>query len=39
MVLAGVLEHGTVRTPTDSPDAEAMETLRAAVRHAGLLAR
>ena len=39
MVLAGVLEHGTVRPPTEAPDAGEMETLRAAVAQAGLSAR
>lgn len=39
MVLAGVLEHGTVRPPTEAPDAREMDVLRAAVAQAGLLAR
>ena len=39
MVLAGVLAHGTVRPPTEAPDAREMEVLRAAVAQAGLLAR
>ena len=38
MVLAGVLAHGTVRPPTEAPDAPEMEVLRAAVAQAGLLA-
>ena len=39
MVLAGVLEQGTVRPPTEAPDAREMDVLRAAVAQAGLLAR
>ena len=39
MVLAGVLEQGTVRPPTEAPDAREMDALRAAVAQAGLLAR
>jgi 4-hydroxy-tetrahydrodipicolinate synthase len=39
MVLAGVLEHGTVRPPTEAPDAREMEALRSAVAQAGLLAK
>src|SRR5678815_4146477 len=38
MVLAGVLEQGTVRPPTEAPDATEMEILRAAVQQAGLIA-
>ena len=38
MVLAGVLEQGTVRPPTEAPDATEMEILRAAVQQAGLVA-
>ena len=39
MVLAGVLDQGTVRPPTAAPDAHELEALRAAVAHAGLPAR
>src|SRR5688572_14169419 len=39
MVLAGVLENGTVRPPTEAPDVRQMAALRAAVAQAGLLAR
>jgi len=39
MVLAGVLDQGTVRPPTEAPSAPEMDALRAAVAHAGLLAR
>jgi 4-hydroxy-tetrahydrodipicolinate synthase len=38
MVLAGVLERGTVRPPTEAPNAAEMGVLRAAVAQAGLLA-
>jgi 4-hydroxy-tetrahydrodipicolinate synthase len=39
MVLAGVLEQGFVRPPTEPPNAREMEALRAAVAQAGLAAR
>ena len=39
MVLAGVLDQGTVRPPTEAPGAHEMNALRAAVAQAGLLAR
>jgi len=39
MVLAGVLSQGHVRPPTEPPDARELDALRAAVAHAGLLAR
>lgn len=39
MMLAGVLEHATVRPPTEAPDVRTMDTLRSAVAQAGLLAR
>lgn len=39
MVLAGVLEHGFVRPPTEPPSASEMDALRAAVAQAGLPAR
>ena len=39
MVLAGVLDHGHVRPPTEPPSAREMDALRAAVEQAGLLAR
>jgi 4-hydroxy-tetrahydrodipicolinate synthase len=39
MVLAGVLEQGTVRPPTEAPNATEMDVLRAAVAQAGLLVR
>jgi 4-hydroxy-tetrahydrodipicolinate synthase len=38
MVLAGVLRQGTVRPPTEPPNAREMDALRAAVAQAGLLA-
>jgi 4-hydroxy-tetrahydrodipicolinate synthase len=39
MVLAGILDEGTVRPPTEPPNAREMDVLRAAVAQAGLLAR
>ena len=39
MVLAGVLERGTVRPPTQEPDAHEMQQLRKAAMQAGVLAR
>ena len=36
MVLAGVLEQGTVRPPTEPPTTREMDVLRAAVEQAGL---
>jgi len=39
MVLAGVLERGTVRPPTEEPNAREVEALRSAASHAGVLAR
>ena len=39
MYLAGVIDDATVRPPTEAPDAEEMEALRAAVKRAGLLKR
>jgi 4-hydroxy-tetrahydrodipicolinate synthase len=37
MVLAGVIEDGTVRPPTQAPGPREIAALRAAVEHAGLL--
>lgn len=39
MYLAGILDEPTVRPPTEMPNAKEIETLRAAVRQAGLLRR
>lgn len=39
MYLAGILDEPTVRPPTEMPNANEIETLRAAVRQAGLLRR
>lgn len=39
MVLAGVLERGTVRPPTQEPGGGEIDALRAAARQAGVLAR
>jgi len=39
MYLAGILDDATVRPPTEMPNAKEIETLRAAVRQAGLLRR
>ncbi|SAI26390.1 dihydrodipicolinate synthase [Bordetella ansorpii] len=39
MYLAGVLDDATVRPPTESPDDEEVQALRAALRQAGLLKR
>jgi len=39
MYLAGVIDDATVRPPTEAPDAEELEALRAAVKRAGLLKR
>jgi len=39
MYLAGVIDDPTMRPPTEAPDAEEIEALRAALRNAGLLKR
>jgi len=39
MVLAGVIANGTVRPPTQPPNAREMDALRAAVAQAGLAPR
>jgi 4-hydroxy-tetrahydrodipicolinate synthase len=39
MALAGILREGTVRPPTHAPNAAELETIRQALRHAGLLKR
>lgn len=39
MYLAGVLERATVRPPTEAPNPQEMDALRAACRQAGLLRR
>lgn len=39
MWLAGVLEHATVRPPTEAPNERELAALRAAVKQAGLLVR
>jgi 4-hydroxy-tetrahydrodipicolinate synthase len=39
MALAGILRDGTVRPPTQTPNAKELETIRRALQHAGLLKR
>ena len=39
MYLAGVIDDATVRPPTEAPNAQELQALRAAVAQAGLLKR
>jgi 4-hydroxy-tetrahydrodipicolinate synthase len=39
MALAGILRDGTVRPPTQAPNANEIETIRRALQRAGLLKR
>jgi 4-hydroxy-tetrahydrodipicolinate synthase len=39
MALAGILRDGTVRPPTQTPNAKELDTIRRALQQAGLLKR